>query len=274
MMQNNGEGGVSDKEVTGRTHEEVVTDQFGPRAADYITSAVHAAGEDLQQLAAIVRGRGDAHALDLGCGGGHVSFTVATELAGVTAYDLSADMLAAVQAEAARRGLANITTRQGPAEQLPFDDATFDFVLTRFSAHHWRDLAAALPEAHRVTKPGGRAVFIDVVSPGPPLLDTFLQTIELLRDPSHMRDYTIDEWTAAVRAAGFTPSAVTRRRLHLDFTTWIGIARMRTSELHAAAIRSLQRQASQDVVRHFAIEADGTFSVDTVALEAAKSPAP
>ena len=258
--------------VTSRTHEEVVTDQFGPRAADYVASAVHATGEDLQQLAAIVRGRGDAHALDLGCGGGHVSFTVAPELAGVTAYDLSADMLAAVGAEAARRGLTNITTRQGPAEQLPFDDASFDFVLTRFSAHHWRDLPAALREAHRVTKPGGRAVFMDVVSPGPPLLDTFLQAVELLRDPSHMRDYTIEEWTAAVRTAGFTPGPVTRRRLHLDFSTWI--TRMRTPQLHVAAIRSLQQKASQDVVRHFAIESDGTFSVDTMALEATKPPAP
>jgi ubiquinone/menaquinone biosynthesis C-methylase UbiE len=263
---------VSDEGVTARTHEEVVTDQFGPRAADYIVSAVHATGDDLQQLAMIVRGRREAQALDLGCGGGHVSFTVAPEFAGVTAYDLSAEMLAAVQAEAARRGLTNITTGQGPAEQLPFDDASFDFVLTRFSAHHWHDLSAALGEAHRVTKPGGRAVFIDVVSPGPPLLDTFLQTVELLRDPSHIRDYTIDEWTAAISAAGFTPTAVTQRRLHLDFATWI--TRMRTSELHAAAIRSLQRQASRDIVRHFAIEPDGTFNVDTMALEATKSPAP
>lgn len=249
-----------------RTHEEVVTEQFGPRAAEYVASAVHAEGEDLQQLAAIVRGRAEAQVLDLGCGGGHVSFTVAPEVAGVTAYDLSSDMLAAVAAEAARRGLTNISTQQGPAERLPFDDSRFDFVLTRFSAHHWRDLPAALAEAHRVAKPGGRAVFIDVVSPGPPLLDTFLQAIELLRDPSHMRDYSVEEWTRAVREAGFTPGPLTRRRLYLNFATWI--ARMRTPELHASAIRSLQRLASGDVTRHFAIEDDGSFSVDTMTLEA------
>jgi SAM-dependent methyltransferase len=249
-----------------RTHEEVVTEQFGPRAAEYVASAVHAEGEDLQQLAAIVRGRAEAQVLDLGCGGGHVSFTVAPEVARVTAYDLSTDMLTAVAAEAVRRGLTNIGTQQGPAEQLPFDDARFDFVLTRFSAHHWRDLPAALAEAHRVTKPGGRAVFIDVVSPGPPLLDTFLQAIELLRDPSHMRDYSVEEWTRAVGEAGFTPGPLTRRRLHLNFATWV--ARMRTPELHASAIRSLQSAASRDVTRHFAIEADGSFSVDTMTLEA------
>jgi hypothetical protein len=59
--------------MSARTHENLVADQFGPRAAAYVESAVHAQGKDLVRLAEIVRGHGEARALDMGCGGGHVS---------------------------------------------------------------------------------------------------------------------------------------------------------------------------------------------------------
>ena len=56
--------------------------------------------------------------------------------------------------------------------------------------------------------PGGRAVFMDVVAPERPVLDSFLQTLEMLRDPSHVRNYTVSEWTRFLAAAGFTPGTV------------------------------------------------------------------
>src|SRR6185437_12969138 len=133
-------------------------------------------------------------ALDLGCGGGHVSFAVAPHVCEVVAYDLSAEMLAVVATAAHERGLRNLATQQGVAERLPFADASFDYVFSRWSAHHWRDLEAGLREAARVLKPGGTAVFIDTATPAQALLDTFLQAIELLRDPSHVRDYSQVEW--------------------------------------------------------------------------------
>ena len=70
----------------------------------------------------------------------------------------------------------------GAAERLPFADAEFDYVLSRYSTHHWNDVGLALREVRRVLKPGGVAVFIDVMSPGSALLDTYLQAVEVLRD--------------------------------------------------------------------------------------------
>ncbi len=253
--------------MTENSHETLITRQFGPRAAVYLGSPVHAQGEDLQHLVALVRGRTSARVLDLGCGGGHVSFHVAPEVGEVTAYDLSADMLAAVAAEAARRALRNLVTRRGAVEQLPFDAGTFDIVLSRYSAHHWHDWERGLREARRVVKPGGFVAFADCVSPGPPLLDTYLQAVELLRDPSHVRDYTVAEWQQALGRAGFAPGTVTKARLRLDFASWI--ARMQTPDVQVHAIRALQRVMADDVVRHFAIEADGSFTIDTAIVEAA-----
>jgi ubiquinone/menaquinone biosynthesis C-methylase UbiE len=70
--------------------------------------------------------------LDLGCGAGHASFTAAQQVAQVTAYDLSSQMLEVV-AEAAKRRAGNIDA-QGYAESLPFADASFDVVISRYSA--------------------------------------------------------------------------------------------------------------------------------------------
>jgi len=247
-------------------HNQVVDAQFGPQAQAYVQSAVHAAGEDLDQLEAIARDRRPARALDLGCGGGHVAYRLAPHAGNVVACDLSAGMLAAVRDTVAERGLANITTEQAPAERLPFADAAFDFVATRFSAHHWCNVERGLAEARRVTQDGATAVFIDAVASAAPALDTHLQAIELLRDASHVRDYSIAEWTAAVGRAGFQIESVIRRRVRMDFPTWI--ARMRTLELQAHAVRAVQRAASHEVRAYFEIEADGSFQLDVMALVA------
>jgi SAM-dependent methyltransferase len=248
-----------------RSHETVVADQYGGRAAAYVTSATHASGADLDQVEALARTMPAARALDLGCGGGHVAYRMAPHVAAVTAYDLTPSMLDAVLREAAQRGLPGITVQQGAAERLPFADASFDLVVTRFSAHHWRDLQAGLREMRRVLAPGGRALVIDTVSPGVPLLDTFLQTIELLRDPSHGRNYSLAEWHQALAQARLAAQASQVRRLRLDFASWV--ARMNTPPVHVAAMRSLQAGASEDVRRYFELEPDGSFTFDSLAIE-------
>lgn len=204
----------------------VTAKQFGEQASAYLTSAVHAQGADLERLKVIVGNLRDAAVLDLGCGGGHVSFAVAPHAASVIACDLSAEMLHVVAGAARERGLTNVLTQRMQAEKLTFPDATFDIVITRFSAHHWFDVAAGLREAHRVLRPNGVLVVIDIVAPEVPLFDTTLQTVEVLRDASHVRDYRMSEWRAMLATAGFAPPQINTNRLRMVFDDWI--ARMRT----------------------------------------------
>jgi ubiquinone/menaquinone biosynthesis C-methylase UbiE len=254
--------------MTTQRHSDLVNAQFGEQAAAYVTSIVHATGEDLQQLADMIDGMTQpVRALDLGCGGGHVSFALAPHVTQVVAYDLSVDMLAAVAATAADRNLPNILTRQGVAESLPFPDGSFDFVTSRYSAHHWRDFVGGLREARRVLKNTGRAAFVDVVAPDTALFSTHLQTIELLRDTSHVRNYAVSEWRQGLREAGFEPGRETMRRLRLDFDSWV--TRMRTPALHVAAIRALQAGMPTEVADYLELEADGSFTIDTMTIEAA-----
>ncbi len=248
-----------------QSHHGVVAENYGPRADAYVSSAVHAGGADLEQIEQALRGRSDARVLDLGCGGGHVSYRAAPHVAEVTAVDLTPEMLEAVTRTAAERGLTNIAARQAAAERLPFDDGRFDVVLCRFTAHHWRDFEAGLREARRVLAPGGTAIFIDCIAPAAAVLDTHLQVVEVLRDPSHVRNYTAAEWMAALARAGFAVRSLTPRRLRMEFPVWT--ARTRTPDLHAQAIRSLQRSAAAEVRNHFDITDDGSFLLDTLTLE-------
>jgi ubiquinone/menaquinone biosynthesis C-methylase UbiE len=248
------------------SQHEFVTKHYAPRAAAYVASAVHSAGADLDQIEALVRGCAEARVLDLGCGGGHVSYRVAPHVREVVACDLTPDMLAHVKRTASERGLNNIVAQQGAAERLPFADASFDILLCRYTAHHWRDMEAGLREARRVLKTGARAVFADCVAPSNPLLDTHLQTIELLRDPSHVRNYSAAEWMAALGRSGFSATGITARKLPLAFAPWT--ERTQTPETCVAALLMLQAQASAAVRDHFAIAADGGFEIDTMTFEA------
>ena len=247
-------------------HDAAVLEQYDSRAEAYLTSAVHAAGADLERMADLIGHRPDAVALDMGCGGGHVAFRMAGQVGKVVAYDLSAAMLDTVAAEARRRGLDNLVTKHGAAEALPCPDASFDIVATRYSAHHWGAFRDGLAQMRRVMKPHGLGLFMDVVSPGVPLLDTWLQTLELLRDPSHVRNASVAEWQTTLAAVGFAVDDVVTYRLRLEFASWI--ARMRTPDVHVAAIRSLHTRAASEVRDYFQIGEDGSFTVDTALIVA------
>ena len=247
-------------------HATKVEQQFGEVAAAYLSSTVHSQGADLVSIADRLQKTPDASVLDLGCGAGHLSFAAAPHVASIVAYDLSADMLRTLAHEARKRGHENILTRQGTVQALPFADASFDFVCTRFSAHHWTEIRTALKEARRVLKPGGGLVIIDTCAPENPLFDTHLQTIELLRDESHVRNYSPSEWNSMLTEAGFAVNAQSMWKLPLDFTAWV--TRMRTPDLYVQAISSLLLNAPHEVREYFQVEPDGSFVLDTIMIEA------
>jgi SAM-dependent methyltransferase len=247
-------------------HDVLVAQQFGATASAYLESVTHATGEDLEMLGAEIGAVPAAVVLDLGCGAGHASFAVAPYAASVTAYDLTAQMLAVVQREASARRLGNITTVQGMAEELPFPDAHFDRVISRYSAHHWHDVPAALRELQRVLKPGGQALLIDTAGGETPLLDTHLQAVEILRDPSHIRDYSVREWLAFFREAGLPANLRKEWPVKIEFSSWI--ERQRTSPDRVAAIHALWGAAPDEVRAFFEVQPDSSFTLQKVLITA------
>lgn len=255
--------------MTAGSHHDNVEKQFGSQAQAYLTSAVHASGRDLQRLGERLSLFPNASVLDMGCGAGHASFVAAAKVDQVTAYDLSSQMLDVVAGAAKDKGFSNIVTCQGYAESLPFGDVAFDVVITRYSAHHWHDVGQALREVTRVLKPGGVLIVMDIMSPGHPLRDIWLQTVEALRDTSHVRNYSSGEWLSMINEAGLITDNVQTDRLALEFSSWV--ARMRTPTVLCDALRLYQQSASQDVKRYFELQEDGSFTSDNLMLEARKA---
>lgn len=249
----------------------LAANQFGSRAAEYLASTVHSAGADLVKLTDAVGASTAARVLDMGCGAGHASFAMARAgAADVVAYDLSPAMLEVVAAEAKVRRHAQIHTAQGPAESLAFPDACFDMVVTRYSAHHWLDMRQGIHEAARVLKPGGTLIVIDVISPENPLFDTVLQTVEILRDLSHVRDYRESEWRNTLASAGLSHIASHRWKLTMEFDGWV--ARIGTSAARITAVQTVLDELPGEAREYFSVSQNRSFAIDAGWFDARKAP--
>jgi SAM-dependent methyltransferase len=110
----------------------------------------------------------DQQHLDIAAGTGEPGLTVAklAPRGHVVLTDLAAEMLDIATRRARAQGVANIETKVCSADDLPFNDATFDSVSVRFGYMFFPDMAKATAEFARVLKPGGRLCSSVWVKPG------------------------------------------------------------------------------------------------------------
>lgn len=207
-------------------HARRVHAQFGGSAAASVTSAGHAAGEDLDRLVAWGAARRPDRVLDLATGGGHTALPFAAIARRVVAVDLTEPMLRAAREHVQARGGAHIEFVAADTSALPFGDGAFDVVTCRTAAHHFADVAAAVRQIQRVLRPGGAFLLQDILGHDDPDANAFITNVEKRRDPSHVRSYRAAEWKAFLRAAGLTviDDAVVRKERVWD--EWTGRARM------------------------------------------------
>jgi demethylmenaquinone methyltransferase / 2-methoxy-6-polyprenyl-1,4-benzoquinol methylase len=121
---------------------------------DLMSGGMHRLWKD--RFVARVKPRAGEEILDMAGGTGDVAFRMARRGAHVTVADINADMLDVGKQRAERRGLAGLSWKVQNAEALSFADATFDAYTIVFGIRNVTDISAALREAHRVLKRGGR----------------------------------------------------------------------------------------------------------------------
>ncbi len=184
------------------SHARRVQAQFGAAAADYVRSAGHAGGDDLERLLAWGRARRPARVLDVATGGGHTALAFAGVAARVVAFDLTEPMLRAARDFVRGRGAEGVAFVAGDVEALPFAAGTFPVVTCRIAAHHFADVPAALREVARVLAPDGVLLLQDILGHDDPDLAAFVTEVERRRDPSHVRAYRAGEWEAMLAQAG------------------------------------------------------------------------
>ena len=258
--------------TTQHTHsinqQQVNQQQYGNNSEAYLNSQVHAQGIEFTKMEDLIQQHQFKNVLDLGCGGGHVTYQIAPFAEQVTAYDITPEMVDLVVNQSQEKGLNNVVGQVGGAESLHFQDESFDCVISRYSAHHWQSVTQAMREIHRVLKRDGRVVMFDIVGNSNPILDTFIQTIEMIRDPSHVRDYSVAEWMTFAEQAGFRVETIEKQSLTLNFQSWV--ERMQTPENAINTIRYLQGKVSDQVRDYFQIQDDGTFTSESVYLVLSK----
>jgi len=194
---------------------------FAPVAKRYRESADHIGADDREILLSRLELKSSHFALDVATGGGHTAVALCRRVRRAVASDLTPEMLREARELAAERGCCNLLFAAGDAQELPFRDGAFDRVLCRVAPHHFPDLRAAVREIVRATKPGGLVGIIDSVVPDDPALDAFLNGIERVRDPSHVRSYRIEEWVTLLTEGGLSLTHVSAAWKEHPFPEWV-----------------------------------------------------
>ncbi|WP_310498247.1 class I SAM-dependent methyltransferase [Sandarakinorhabdus sp.] len=121
---------------------------------DLMSAGMHRVWKD--DFVAQLRPRAGEHILDMAGGTGDIAFRIAGSGASVTVADINPHMLEVGMGRAAERGLTSLVWREENAEVLSFPDRHFDAYTIAFGIRNVTDIPAALAEAHRVLKFGGR----------------------------------------------------------------------------------------------------------------------
>jgi len=235
-------------------HKDEVRRQFGATASDYVTSSAHASGHDLELLASWSEGGPDRSLLDVATGGGHTALRLSSLYGRVVASDITQEMLAAAERFVRAEGRENIEFVVADAESLPMEDETFDAVSCRIAPHHFPHPDRFVAEAFRVLRSGGIFLFEDSITPDDHVLSDVLNTVEHLRDPTHVRSLTQPEWIVLVTQAGFSleESAIDRKR-H-DLSDWMD--RSRTPYARRQKIQEILIRAGEPAAIAFGLEFD------------------
>jgi ubiquinone/menaquinone biosynthesis C-methylase UbiE len=186
--------------------------RFGQRAQRYVTSRAHASGTDLDRLVEIAQPQPNWSVLDVATGGGHTALKFAPHVGHVIATDLAVKMLEAAETFITAQGAENIAFQLADAQDLPFDDTTFDLVTCRIAPHHFGDCARFVRECARVLRdpdsvtgaPGGILLVQDHVLPEDQEAARYVDDFERLRDPSHHRAFAESEWVGMFQDAGLS----------------------------------------------------------------------
>ena len=221
-------------------------------AEAYIVSPGHAARDDLAELtawAAALAPRRDA--LDIATGGGHTALALAAHFERVVAADLTPRMLTTAAAFIRDQGRANVTYACADAEHLPFADDPFDLASCRIAPRHFSDIRRS--SARRRACCGRAAVFllIDNITPEDPELDAFLHRAEVLRDPTHNRSLSVEQWRDLFAAAGLTVEDERIFAKTHPFAGWLTRARVPADR--QAALEAHFRNASPAAREAFVI---------------------
>lgn len=214
-----------------------MTDVWSQRADAFRDSPTHREGPDLDLLVEWCEPGPGVKALDVATGGGHVARRLRDEGCTVVTVDPAPGMK------------PDVVSR---AEDLPFEDGSFDVVTCRIAPHHFDDIRKAVAEMARVSQ--HLVVIEDNV-----FVDDQVEEAERLRDPTHVRCYSEEEWTAFLTDAGLEVEQLERFERARSLEDWLD--RVETPPKDAERVRELLRGHT----------VDGTLTLKAIVVKARRS---
>lgn len=179
-------------------HLTKIIEQFSLQAIPFTQMAAHL--DSIQMLMEMAGVRPDDRVLDVACGPGLVACEFARHAAHVTGIDITEAMIEQARRRQQELKLENMAWQVGNALPLPFADASFSLVITRYSFHHFLEPERALAEMVRVCRPGGRVLVADVAVQ--PEESAAYDQMEKMRDPSHTHALTELEFAELFSRSG------------------------------------------------------------------------
>lgn len=182
--------------------------------------------------------------LDLGTGTGYLAFPIATKYpkAQVTGLDIVELALNKNRERAKENGLKNLSFVNYNGLAFPFENETFDMVVTRYALHHFPDIKGAFQEVSRVLKPKGK-FFLSDPAPNDDDAKGFVDAYMQMKKDGHIKFYTKAEWQMLGEAIGF--------KIVNDFETDIRFPKKRQ---HALELDSILQNFDEQVIKGYNLE--------------------
>ena len=207
--------------TTESDHASAICQSFGIQAAGFDSKAMNFTKREFLDYTIQATGFGASdRVLEVAAGTCACGRSIAPHVSQVVCLDLTPQMLAVGEREAAKQGLSNMRFVVGDAESIPFEGGSFSVVISRLAFHHMLHPERVFSQMLRVLKPGGKLVLIDMEAAEPALRSTE-DEIERLRDFSHVRNLSRDEMLGLYRQAGLTVAKCEVTRIPVALDAWM-----------------------------------------------------
>jgi ubiquinone/menaquinone biosynthesis C-methylase UbiE len=219
-------------------HNDVVRESFTVQAAAFAANPWVMDEDRIHRLVAAARLTGKERVLDVATGPGYIAEAFAGAAREVIGIDLTGAMLSIATERTKERGISNVSFRTGDAQNIPFENGTFDVVVCRLALHHVKQPLQVVCEMARVTRTGGTVLVEDIYGSEHPDRAAYQDRWEILRDPSHVRALPLSELLQMFRDAGLeTNTLTTAEDLTPDVERWMATTKVPPDR--AAEIRRL-----------------------------------
>jgi ubiquinone/menaquinone biosynthesis C-methylase UbiE len=218
-------------------HGRAIVDQFSKQAVGFAAGTPLRSPEGLDKIVKLAKLATGESVLDLGSGPGIVSCAFGKAgAARVLGIDATPRMLEQAKQEAQMQGLASkVSFQQGDIYATGLADGSFDVVVSRFVLHHLERPAEALREMRRVAR---RRVVLADVTPDAACADA-LNSLEKLRDNSHVAFYPQSVLTEMIKAAGLHVAKAESYRVDSFLSEWLARSFFASAEDKAEFVRRI-----------------------------------